>query len=398
MKFERIIVVIALIVCVVVGSFVVPSRAWSPNGHTVITTEACKFLPSPWKEFFQYYGWLLNETSLYPDSYRESDPNEGPRHYVDLEIWDPNKPETGTLSQAVEEFTTKMEQSIRAGDWNEMFLHAGRIAHYVADVAQPYHTTVNYDPLTPNGTALHQVLDSSIGNHMSEIRLLSPSRAKPLTPIANMTKFVLDMAIQSHSFLPAINETLIDKGLTWSPELTRIVENRTNTAVVAVARVWYTAIERSKSLPPDLPQINKLSVIVENMTFNRNDLSIIRLHVVDSLGVRTYADVVLKIGDTSFRAQVANVVPPLGEYVIILGPGIYEGSLVFVAEREGYSSGTSVATVTRFAEMTHSSGTTSFAVAVRGQNPYLWIVVIALFVLFADVIFVLWYYRRFRGS
>ena len=101
-----------------------------------------------------------------------------------------------------------MEESIRAGDWNEMSLHAGRLAHYVGDLAQPYHTTVNYDPLTRDGIGLHQVLDSSLAGHLSEISLLSPSNAESLTPIVNITKFVLEMADQSHSFLPAINETL----------------------------------------------------------------------------------------------------------------------------------------------------------------------------------------------
>jgi hypothetical protein len=372
------------------------SSVFPRNTHTIAT--ASKFLPSPWKQFFQYYGWLLNETTLYPDSYRESDQNEGPRHYIDLEIWDPNRPETGTLPQAVEEFTTRMEQSIRAGDWNEMFLHAGRLAHYVGDLAQPYHTTVNYDPLTRDGTSLHQVLDSSLGEHLSEIKLLSPPSAEPLTPIANITRFILDMAAQSHSFLPVINETLIDKGLTWSPELTRIVENRTNAAVIAVARVWYTAIERSKFLPPDLPKINRLSVIIENMTFNSNDLSTMRLRVVDSLGVKTYANVVLKIGDATFRAQVTNVASPVGEYVVILGPRIYEGSFVFLAEREGYSSGTTVTTVGSATEMTNSSGRTSSTAVVTRQNPYLWIVAVALLVLLVDFVFVLWHYKRSRGS
>ena len=138
----------------------------------VITTTACKFLPSPWKQVFQYYGGLLNETTLYPDSYRETDQNEAPRHFIDLEIWDPNRPETGTLPQAVEEFTTKMEQSIQARDWNVMFLHAGRIAHYVADLAQPYHTTVNYDPLTRNGTALHEVFFTAFTSLITSLIVL----------------------------------------------------------------------------------------------------------------------------------------------------------------------------------------------------------------------------------
>jgi hypothetical protein len=93
---------------------------------------------------------LLAETVTYPDTYyRESDPNESPRHFIDLEIWNPNDPSTGILPQAVEEFTGEMESAIRAKDWNSMFIDAGD-CHYMADVTQPYHTTVNYDPQTRN--------------------------------------------------------------------------------------------------------------------------------------------------------------------------------------------------------------------------------------------------------
>jgi hypothetical protein len=41
---------------------------------------------------------LLNETTAYPDTYyREADPNEPPRHFIDLEIWNPKDPSTGIL-------------------------------------------------------------------------------------------------------------------------------------------------------------------------------------------------------------------------------------------------------------------------------------------------------------
>jgi hypothetical protein len=226
-----------------------------------------------------------------------------------------------------------------------MFLDAGRIAHYMADATQPYHTTLYYDPQTKNGVGVHQLFESAAASHLSEFRLVSPADVGLIKPVSNVTAFVLETAIQSHSFLSYINRTLIDEGLEWSPELTKIVENRTNTAIIATARVWYTAIVRSHSSPPELPKVNELSITIESTILNSTSYGVIRLHVVDSLGVKTRADVSLSVDGSTFRGQVANVVPPVGEYVIVLPPRTYT-NLVLTARKEGFRPATVTLTVT----------------------------------------------------
>ena len=129
----------------------------------------------------------------------------GPRHYVDLEVWNPNDPSTGTLPQAVEEFALKMELAIESRNWNDVLLFAGRVAHYIEDDTQPYHTTINYNPVNNAGIGLHSVLDASLVAHLSEIHILPASSFGTLTPIENLTDFALKLAVQSHSFLSTIN-------------------------------------------------------------------------------------------------------------------------------------------------------------------------------------------------
>jgi hypothetical protein len=90
------------------------------------------------------------------------------------------------------------------------------------------------------------LFESAAAAHLSEFRLVAPADVGRIEPISNVTAFVLETAIQSHSFLSYINRTLIDEGLQWSPELTNIVENRTNAAIIATARVWYTAFHRRR--------------------------------------------------------------------------------------------------------------------------------------------------------
>jgi hypothetical protein len=329
-------VILTLLFMSIMISIPAPSAAWSVDGHQLITRHSIGFLPERWRQFFGYYDWFLTEAATYPDTYyRQMDPDESPRHYVDLEVWNPNEPSTGTLPQSVERFAGKMQTAMEAQDWNGAFLFAGRLAHYVEDDTQPYHTTVNYNPTNMAGVGLHSVLDSSIVAHISEINLVQASDIGTLTPIDNLTAFALDMAYQSHSYLPVINRTLIDEGRDWSPELTKIIENRTNTAIIAVARVWYTVITRAQVPAPDMPTNNRLSIVVENITQSDSGLTSIQLHVVDSLGVRTYADVTLIANSSTYRGQVANVVPPIGEYVVVSETGLHPNDRLS-AQRVGY--------------------------------------------------------------
>jgi hypothetical protein len=241
---------------------------------------------------------------------------------------------------------------------------------------------VNYNPVT-NGVGLHEVLDSALADHWTELHILTPSDVEPLTPVSNITRFILDLAWQSHSFLPTINRTLIDEGLQWSPELTRIVENRTNAAIIATARIWYTAIVRSNSLPPELPKVDELSIVVESIALNSTSYGVIRLHVIDSLGVKTRADVSLSVDGSTFRGQVANVVPPVGEYVIAVPSGTYNANFVFTAQEEGY----------RPAVVTLPVGTPTTSTPIAVVNvPFP--TVVALVVMVAALVALVWYRRR----
>jgi hypothetical protein len=375
---------LALFCILQIGILPYPAAAWSIDAHSAIAKAAAELLPSPWRQFFAYYAGLLAETATYPDTYyRESDPNESPRHFIDLEIWNPNDPSTGTLPQAVEEFTGEMESAIRAKDWNSMFIDAGRVSHYMADVTQPYHTTVNYDPQTRNGVGAHQLFESTSLAHLSEIRMVGSADVGPIIPISNMTTFVIETAIESHSFLSSINQTLIDEGLQWSPELTNIVENRTNAAIIATARVWYTAMVRSNSLPPELPKTDELSIVVESIALNSTSYGVITLHVTDALGVKTRADVSLSVDGSTFRGQVANVVPPVGEYVIAVPSGTYNANFVLTAQKEGY----------RPAEVNLPIGTPTTNTTIAAVNvPYP--TVVALAVMVAALVALIWYRRR----
>lgn len=341
------VLLVSLMTFAMMGSHIVPAHAWWETGHMIVASHAARLLPRPWSSFFEYYGFLVNETSTYPDMVKDLDPNEDPRHFIDLEIWNPKKPETGTLPSAVEQYTGEMSQAIKSGDWNRAFVGAGRVAHYVADICQPYHSTVNYNPANKAGTALHGVLDASIETHVNEFKLAGASDVSKLQPVENVTAFMFYIARQSSSFLYTINRTLINEGKTWSPELTTIIENRTNTAIISVARVWYTAIERAQMQPPTIPTPNRLSIAIETKTQQASpyDSFSVVFTVSDSLGVHAVLQPRVTAGDLQVSVYPAfTLAAPFRNYVAVIPPDIlarYAGSsliLNLVAERAGFES------------------------------------------------------------
>mgnify|MGYP001146177662 CR=1 FL=1 len=325
-----------------------PANAWWDTGHMIVSSRAIQLLQNPWRSFLGYYGFYLNETTVYPDSiYKHLDPQEEFRHFIDLEIWDPKKPETGTLAIAVEQFATEAVQAMKFSDWNKAFYLLGRVSHYLADIHQPYHSTVDYNPRTRTGKGLHAVLDASMEAHLKELKLVKADD-RPLEPIQNLTLFCFQVAWQSHSFLQRMNQIFIDEEKEWSPELTRIVENRTNSAIVAVARAWYTITLRARTSPPQVPESNAVSVAVVGtpQEFDPDKGATLSVVVTDEVGICTPAVVRASLGDRSLDVHALTYVAnPLGKYSISLSSDTlsqFRGtdvSLSLTAERLGYVSG-----------------------------------------------------------
>jgi hypothetical protein len=127
-----------------------------------------------------------------------------------------------------------------------------------------------------------------------------------------------------------------------------------------------------------LPKVAELSIVVESIALNSTSYGVIRLHVIDSLGVKTRADVSLSVEGSTFRGQVANVVPPVGEYVIAVPSGTYNANFVFTAHKEGF----------RPATVTLRVGTPSPSITIPLPT------VVALAVMVAALVALIWYRRR----
>lgn len=248
-----------------------PSVSWSQTGHGMMTEAAVEHLPDGWREFFQTYSDFLSDASIWPDTrLREEDPMESSRHWYDSEFpleehlseenievcrEDPYGGScSGLLPWAVENMTRSMTENIRAEEWRDAMVDAGIAAHYLADMTQPYHSTVDYDPPVstpgldcgPGFEGKHSFMDRSFQEHSEEVQL--PEEVE-LEYVPDVFQYVMDTLEESYGFLPSLNATVFNgtpcdptDDVGWNQQLRDIVENRTRTAVEAIANVWYTAI------------------------------------------------------------------------------------------------------------------------------------------------------------
>jgi len=364
------------------------AEAWSVSGHEIIASRACRIFPGPWGRFFRYYEWLINETVSYPDTfYKGRDPTESPRHYVNLEVWSPDRPEAGTLPFAVEEYARSMSKAIGACDWNRVLLDAGRLSHYVSDICQPYHCTVNYDPKSKSGIGLHAVLDGALTNHLPKIRLVSAVEAQV---IANYTEYALFLARQSYGFLTEINHTLIDQDKSWSPRLTEIVENRTNTAIMATVNIWHTTVLASNASALMLPDNRELSIVAIS-TLQTIDVShggVFKFTVTDLLGVKTSSQIRADVAGIALETEsYRDLSDPLGSYSTLLPANKFANlgaiaEFTVIAERQGYVSARLVQSVRLAGQLTSL------------PDHLIYVSIIAAFLMFLSFVLLLRQYRK----
>ncbi|HEY9113754.1 MAG TPA: hypothetical protein VIN10_03585, partial [Bacteroidales bacterium] len=149
--------------------------SWGYQGHHKISEESKQ---SFHEEMTQFLAWanVLAEHASDADDRKDIDPNEGPRHYIDIDNY-PVFLEKGRIPQTYdsvidiygEDFV--IEQGIlpwatkttydsivscfMRRDWDKAGLFAADLGHYVADGHMPLHITMNYNGQHTGNTGIH---------------------------------------------------------------------------------------------------------------------------------------------------------------------------------------------------------------------------------------------------
>jgi hypothetical protein len=140
----------------------IPLSAWGRLGHERVAAAALLDLPPDLADWFRGREDTLPAHANDPDHWKQSDPLEGPRHYLDSEYYGgpaavprakaDAEAKLGDAFQAagqvpwvVQERVDTQAGAFASGDPEAVAFQAAILCHYVGDVQVPLHTTANHD-------------------------------------------------------------------------------------------------------------------------------------------------------------------------------------------------------------------------------------------------------------
>ncbi len=253
-----------------------------PAGHHMVCDAAIRNLPEEMRPFFTHYRDYILEHSTDPDQWAKEDESEGPRHYINLDIFDrypfrkiPHSYEAtvkkfgkeqvdkqGTVPWVIEEYQKKITEAFKLKRWDQVRFYASIMSHYLADAHQPFHTTKNYKgQLTGNLMAPEQrdhrhvhirFEHSLLEQFKDEFREGTLKRTRRATHIRNVQNHIWGFVIRSYRYVdPVIKADLeiTKKHPVFDTEYYELLKKKTVKIAVQqlaesasdLAALWYTA-------------------------------------------------------------------------------------------------------------------------------------------------------------
>lgn len=223
-----------------------PARAWGFVAHFIITGAAIDALPPALRGFFAAHEDFVVRHSIDPDMWRWDDvdwdtvcaPERGPevlagderpRHFLDADAIAPypfgdiprdwakyrelagDEIESwGTAPWTVAAYTSLLSESMSEPepDLHTLLCRGAILAHYVADLAQPLHLTVNYDGQLSGLGGIHSRFERHMVEYYEEalrarVRDSAPQAAILEDPVAAAFEMFVDGYPAVHAVLRA---------------------------------------------------------------------------------------------------------------------------------------------------------------------------------------------------
>jgi len=158
--------------------------SWGYTGHYKINNSASLSFNLEMEQFIAWATTLAEHASD-ADDRKETDPNEGPRHYIDIDnypgfLTEGRIPQTydsvvalygesfvidqGVLPWATLTTYDSLVDCFLRRDWAKAVLFASDLGHYVADAHMPLHITRNYNGQYSGNNGIHSRYESTMIN------------------------------------------------------------------------------------------------------------------------------------------------------------------------------------------------------------------------------------------
>ncbi len=197
------------------------SLGWGSVGHRIISGNIVLSWPSA-LDFLTNWPALLADHASDADIRKNQDPNEAPKHYIDIDNYN-EFITTGRITQNFDSivvqhgYTFVIDQGIlpwailttydslkscfaRKG-WNKAMLFAADLGHYVADAHMPLHITVNYNGQLTNQYGIHSRYESQmIGRYSTQIVYAG----NPVDTFNNASDYVFNFIYYNYQYVDSV--------------------------------------------------------------------------------------------------------------------------------------------------------------------------------------------------
>lgn len=257
---------------------------WGFFAHKWINGLAVETLPSELRPFFAEHQEYLSEHAIDPDLWRRDDPDEGVRHYINIDLYGdyPFDALPRQFEQAVEKFGEetvnergiapwivvqrfeRLIQAMQESNQDSILVHAAALGHYVADLHMPLHTVENYDGQLTGNDGIHSRFERwMIEKHADDLKVT----VDEVTVIDDPLSYIFEVTLASTQYVDVVlqaddkarhGNSNDDSSKEYSDvyysalyqNAGAVAEARMSAAVQAIGSFWYTAWMRAGK--PDL--------------------------------------------------------------------------------------------------------------------------------------------------
>lgn len=194
---------------------------WGSTGHYNISYRASLSFDQQMEQFNQWPAILASHASD-ADARKNTDPDEGPRHYIDIDNYGVFN-STGRIPQTLDSVLTIYGSGFVYGqgvlpwatlktydslvscflrhDWDKAVLFASDLGHYVADGYMPLHITRNYNGQYSGNEGIHSRFESTMVNaYISQITY----SGQPISYIENVNQYVFDYIYGNYTYVDSV--------------------------------------------------------------------------------------------------------------------------------------------------------------------------------------------------
>ncbi len=215
-------------------TIVIVTTGWGFLVHKTVHQLAVYELPTDIRPFFYQNMESLVANAPRPDTRRNTDSTEAPKHFIDLEMFGEKAATKMPLDweAATEKYSKdsllkygyvpyhivymkeKLTEAFKSRKKDSILFYATDLAHYIGDANVPLHTSVNYDGQLTNQKGLHSLWESMIPElEIGSYELYSSHKASYLK---NPSKAIWVAIRRSAKLVPQMlaTELEVSKGFT----------------------------------------------------------------------------------------------------------------------------------------------------------------------------------------